>query len=203
MGWKMAKYDLRIFGLVCILYFVYMLFWFLPICISYTVFPHIVSALDYFPPLNSVRTFMYCDLWSYVLWSLDFQNKKRIVFAKIIWGDTVGCVDFLCVSKPAHGELPEKSRKLKGALTLYIDHSRSKQRTDQMVLELTLKFLGKKSSSSNSIFQTGELEKSSSDRCIASRLIFFSNFHLWNPSCCFQVHTLNIFRVEAALFFQG
>ena len=106
---------------------------------------------------------MYCDLWSCVLWSLDFQNKKRIVFAKIIWGDTVGCVDFLCVSKPAHGELPEKSRKLKGALTLYIDHSRSKQRTDQMVLELTLKFLGKKSSSSNSIFQTGELEKSSAE----------------------------------------
>jgi hypothetical protein len=30
---------------------------------TYTVIPHIVSALEYFPPLNSFRTFMYCDLW--------------------------------------------------------------------------------------------------------------------------------------------
>ena len=35
--------------------------------ITITVFPHTVSALEYFPPLNSFRTFMYCDLWSYVL----------------------------------------------------------------------------------------------------------------------------------------
>jgi hypothetical protein len=26
----------------------------------YTVFPHIVSALEWFPPLNSLRTCMYC-----------------------------------------------------------------------------------------------------------------------------------------------
>ena len=30
---------------------------------SYTVLPHIVSTLEKFPPLNSFRTFMYCDLW--------------------------------------------------------------------------------------------------------------------------------------------
>ena len=35
--------------------------------ISNTVFPHIVSTLEYFPPLNSFGTFMYCDLWPYVL----------------------------------------------------------------------------------------------------------------------------------------
>ena len=34
---------------------------------SYIVFPHIVSALEYFPPFNKFRTFMYCDLWPYVL----------------------------------------------------------------------------------------------------------------------------------------
>ena len=28
-----------------------------------TVFSHIVSALEQFPPLNSFHTFMYCDLW--------------------------------------------------------------------------------------------------------------------------------------------
>ena len=27
----------------------------------------------------SFRTFMYCDLWPYVLWSLDFWIQKRIV----------------------------------------------------------------------------------------------------------------------------
>ena len=27
-----------------------------------TVFPHLVSALEYFSLLNSFRTFMYCDL---------------------------------------------------------------------------------------------------------------------------------------------
>ena len=32
-----------------------------------TVFPYIVSALEKFSPLNSFRTFMYCDLWPYVL----------------------------------------------------------------------------------------------------------------------------------------
>ena len=26
------------------------------------------------------RTFMYCDLWSYVLRPLDFQFQKRIIF---------------------------------------------------------------------------------------------------------------------------
>ena len=33
----------------------------------YTVFPHIVCALEQFSHLNSFRTFMCCDLWSYVL----------------------------------------------------------------------------------------------------------------------------------------
>ena len=37
----------------------------------------------------SFRTFMYCDLWPYVLWPLDFQVQKRIVSAEIIWGNTV------------------------------------------------------------------------------------------------------------------
>ena len=32
-----------------------------------TVFPHIVSALEYCPSLNTFRPFMYCDLWPYVL----------------------------------------------------------------------------------------------------------------------------------------
>ena len=39
--------------------------------------------------LNSFRTFMYCDFWPYVLWSLDFQIQKRIVSAETIWGNTV------------------------------------------------------------------------------------------------------------------
>ena len=51
-----------------------------------TVFPHIVSALEYFPPLNSFRTFMYCNLWPYVQLSwnyyyfvqnLYFDNKMK------------------------------------------------------------------------------------------------------------------------------
>ena len=33
--------------------------------------------------------FMYCDLWPYVLWPLDFQIQKRIVSAETIWGNTV------------------------------------------------------------------------------------------------------------------
>ena len=32
---------------------------------------------------------MYCDLWPYVLWPLDYQIQKRIVFAETIWGNTV------------------------------------------------------------------------------------------------------------------
>ena len=32
---------------------------------------------------------MYCDLWPYVLWPLDFQIQKRIVSAETIWGNTV------------------------------------------------------------------------------------------------------------------
>ena len=39
--------------------------------------------------LNSFRTFMYCDLWPYVLWPLDFQIQKRIVSAETIWENTV------------------------------------------------------------------------------------------------------------------
>ena len=30
--------------------------------LKYTVFPRIVSGLEYFPLLNSFRTFMYCDI---------------------------------------------------------------------------------------------------------------------------------------------
>ena len=30
---------------------------------------------------------MYCDLWPYVLFSLDFQIQKRIVSAETIWGN--------------------------------------------------------------------------------------------------------------------
>ena len=44
-----------------------------------------------FPPLNSFRTFMYCDLWPYVLWPLDFQIQKRIISVENIWGNMV-CV---------------------------------------------------------------------------------------------------------------
>ena len=38
-------------------------------CVNFTptVFPHIVSIHEKFPPLNSFRTFMYCDLCPYVL----------------------------------------------------------------------------------------------------------------------------------------
>ena len=32
---------------------------------------------------------MYCDLWPYVLWPLDFQIQKRIVSAETIWENTV------------------------------------------------------------------------------------------------------------------
>ena len=32
---------------------------------------------------------MYCDLWPYVLWPLEFQIQKRIVSAETIWGNTV------------------------------------------------------------------------------------------------------------------
>ena len=32
---------------------------------------------------------MYCDLWPYVLWPLDFQIQKRIVSAEAIWGNAV------------------------------------------------------------------------------------------------------------------
>ena len=42
-----------------------------------------------FPPLNSFRTFIYCDLWPYVLWPFDFQIQKRIVSVETIWGNTV------------------------------------------------------------------------------------------------------------------
>ena len=32
---------------------------------------------------------MYCDLWPYLLWPLDFQIQKRIVYEETIWGNTV------------------------------------------------------------------------------------------------------------------
>ena len=33
---------------------------------------------------------MYCDLWPYVLWPLDFGIQIGIVSAETIWGNTVG-----------------------------------------------------------------------------------------------------------------
>ena len=33
---------------------------------------------------------LYCDLWPYVLWPLDFQIQKRIVSSETIWGNTNG-----------------------------------------------------------------------------------------------------------------
>jgi hypothetical protein len=57
--------------------------------ILYTVFPNIVSFLELVPPLNIFHIFMCCNLWPYILWPLDFQIKKRIVFAETIWGNTV------------------------------------------------------------------------------------------------------------------
>ena len=53
------------------------------------IFPHLVSALELFPPSNSFRTFMYCDLWPYLLWPLDFQIQKRIVSAETTWENMV------------------------------------------------------------------------------------------------------------------
>ena len=53
---------------------------------SYTVFPHIVSALEKFPPLNSFRTFMYCDQRSQYIRP---KSKKKIVSAETIWGNMV------------------------------------------------------------------------------------------------------------------
>ena len=32
---------------------------------------------------------MYCELWPYVLWPLDFQIQKRIVSAETLWGNMV------------------------------------------------------------------------------------------------------------------
>ena len=58
------------------------------------------SSLNYrissyrFRPLNSFLTFMYCDLWPYVLCPLDFQVQKRIVSAETIWENTVVYVPF-------------------------------------------------------------------------------------------------------------
>ena len=43
-------------------------------CSLHCVFPHIVS------PLNSFRTFIYCDLWPYLLSPLYFQTKKKNSF---------------------------------------------------------------------------------------------------------------------------
>ena len=45
--------------------------------------------LIYFPPLNSFCTFMYCNIWPYVLWQLDFQIQKRIFSMETIWRNTV------------------------------------------------------------------------------------------------------------------
>ena len=50
---------------------------------SYSFRTWIVSSLNIF------RTFMYCDLWPYVLWSLDLQIQKRLVSAETIWENTV------------------------------------------------------------------------------------------------------------------
>ena len=37
---------------------------------------------------------MYCDLWPYLLWPLDFQIQKRIISSETIWGYTVIWVIF-------------------------------------------------------------------------------------------------------------
>ena len=37
---------------------------------------------------------MYCDIWPYVLWPLDFQIQKRIVSAETIWGNMVIKIEF-------------------------------------------------------------------------------------------------------------
>ena len=46
----------------------------------YTVLPHIVSALEQFPPLNSFCTFMYCDLWPLYcdLWISKFKKEQFV-----------------------------------------------------------------------------------------------------------------------------
>ena len=51
---------------------------------------------------------MYCDLWPYVLWPLDFQIQKRIVSAETIWGNTVSNhkpkIPFFCFPAQIHGD---------------------------------------------------------------------------------------------------
>ena len=45
---------------------------------------------------------MYCDLWPYVLWPLDFKIQKRIVSAETIRGNTVHMyisIHFLAASR--------------------------------------------------------------------------------------------------------
>ena len=42
---------------------------------------------------------MYCDLWPYVLWPLDFQIQKRILSAETIWGNTVFRIWFLVTGR--------------------------------------------------------------------------------------------------------
>ena len=48
----------------------------------------------------SFLPFMYCDLWPYVLWPLDFQIQKRIVSAEYIWGNTVSEQSFTANDVP-------------------------------------------------------------------------------------------------------
>ena len=47
----------------------------------------------------SFRNFMYCDLWHYVLWPLDFQIQKRIVSTETIWGNTVHTLIMVLLTK--------------------------------------------------------------------------------------------------------
>ena len=43
----------------------------------FTVFPRMVSALEYFPPLNSYRTFMYCEQRSQYIRPNSKKNSFR------------------------------------------------------------------------------------------------------------------------------
>ena len=53
---------------------------------SYTIFPHIVSAL--------LRTFLHCYLWSYVFVTFGFPNYKKNSSTETIWRNIVSIVKF-------------------------------------------------------------------------------------------------------------
>ena len=47
-----------------------------------TVFPRIVSALEYFPPLNSFRTCMYCDQRSHYIRLNSKKNNFHGIYSR-------------------------------------------------------------------------------------------------------------------------